>query len=198
MTANVPATGRPLGADLAARLGRTIQIGNDCKCLALSEANGGAGAGFATVFGLTLATGVGGGVCRHGRLVTGLNGLPGEVGHIGLPAHLVATRNLPVLACGCGRAGCYETLVSGPGMSRLARNLAAVEATPERIAAGAAGEAGMAAAFAVWLDLLAELLDTVQLTVDPDCVVLGHASRAWPGASRRRSRATACRMCGRR
>jgi len=174
VTANVPATGRPLGADLAARLGRTIQIGNDCKCFALSEANGGAGAGFATVFGLTLGTGVGGGVCRHGRLVTGLNGLPGEVGHIGLPAHLVATRNLPVLACGCGRAGCYETLVSGPGMSRLARHLAGVEATPERIAAGAAaGDAGMAAAFALWLDLLAELLDTVQLTVDPDCVVLG-------------------------
>ena len=106
--------------------------------------------------------------------MTGLNGLPGEVGHIGLPAHLVAARNLPVLACGCGRAGCYETLVSGPGMSRLARHLAGVEATPERIAAGAAaGEADMAAAFALWLDLLAELLDTVQLTVDPDCVVLG-------------------------
>jgi predicted NBD/HSP70 family sugar kinase/fructoselysine-6-P-deglycase FrlB-like protein len=174
LTANLAATGHTLAADLSARLGQEVPVGNDCKCFALSEANGGAGEGFSTVFGLILGTGIGGGVCRDGRLVMGYNGLPGEVGHIALPAQLIAAHGLPVLPCGCGRAGCYETLASGPGLERLARHLAGVEAAPARIAAGAAaGEADMAAVFAVWLDLLAELLHTVQLTVDPDCVVLG-------------------------
>lgn len=174
MTSNLPATGHRLGADLLARLGRQVAVENDCKCFALSEANGGAGAGFRTVFGLILGTGVGGGVCVNGRLVKGLNGLPGEVGHFGLPAERVQRYRLPLLACGCGRTGCYETYVSGPGLSRLAAHVTGQAASPEDIATGdARGDAAMREVLGIWFDLLSELIHTIQLTVDADCVVFG-------------------------
>ncbi|UVC09459.1 ROK family protein [Rhizobium sp. TH2] len=174
LTSNLAATGHPLSADLAARLGRPTPVENDCKCFALSEANGGAGAGYRTVFGLILGTGVGGGVCVDGRLQTGLNGLPGEVGHIGIPAALLERQALPLLRCGCGRTGCYETLVSGPGMTRIAEAVGERKVEPEAIAAGAlAQDPVLARVFDVWLSLLAELIHTVQLTIDADCVVLG-------------------------
>lgn len=174
MTSNVPATGRTLSADLSARIGRVIPVENDCKCFALSEANGGAGEGYRTVFGLILGTGVGGGVCVDGKLVVGRNGLPGEVGHFGLPAELVRRHDLPILACGCGRIGCYETLLSGPGMARIAKHLTGTEVDSAAIVArAAAGDAAMSKVLDIWFDILAELIHTIQLTVDADCVVIG-------------------------
>ncbi|MDZ4095424.1 MAG: ROK family protein [Paracoccaceae bacterium] len=173
-TANLPASGMPLRADLARRLGFAVSVENDCKCFALSEATGGAGAGFATVFGLILGTGCGGGVCHQGRLVTGLNGLPGEVGHIGLPIRRKALIDLPFLLCGCGRMACFETVVSGPGMQALARHLTGTDISPEQIVARAASDDdAMRGVYDTWLDILCELLHTIQLTVDPDCIVLG-------------------------
>ena len=95
-------------------------MGNDTKCFALSEANGGAGEDAETMLGLILGTGVGAGVTYRGRLVQGYNDLPGEVGHLGIPGRFVAEWTLPILLCGCGRLGCYETLLAGPGLTRLA------------------------------------------------------------------------------
>ena len=174
LTSNLPATGRPLREDLLARLGRRVAMANDCKCFALSEANGGAGQGAETTLGLILGTGVGGGVTRRGRLVLGYNDLPGELGHIGIPGRLVVEWGLPILPCGCGRAGCYETLVSGPGLVRLARRHGAPERSPADIARLAGtGDPPMAAAMREWLTLLAQLIHTAQCTIDMECVVLG-------------------------
>lgn len=174
MTSNVPATGHTLSADLSARIGRSIPVENDCKCFALSEANGGAGEGYRTVFGLILGTGVGGGVCVDGKLVVGHNGLPGEVGHFGLPAELVQRHGLPVLACGCGRTGCYETLLSGPGMARIAKHVTGADVDSAAIVArAAAGDAAMGKVLDIWFDILGELVHTIQLTIDADCVVIG-------------------------
>ena len=173
-TANLPAHDMPLRDDLARRAGFAVPMMNDCKCFALSEANGGAGAGFDTVFGLILGTGCGGGVCHHGRLVTGRNALPGEVGHIGIPAHHPALRDLPALVCGCGRIGCFETLVSGPGMQALSLHLTGTARSPQNIAMGASdGDPGMRLVYDTWLDVLCELVHMIQLTIDPDCIVLG-------------------------
>jgi predicted NBD/HSP70 family sugar kinase len=172
LTANLPATGMPLRDDLSRRVGFAVAVENDCKCFALSEANGGAGAGYETVFGLILGTGCGGGVCRGGRLVTGANGLPGEIGHIGAP--LATGFDLPLVRCGCGRIGCYETLISGPGMTALARHQTGVEWRPEQIvAAAAAGDPAMQRVFETWIAVLCELLNLIQVTIDPDCIVLG-------------------------
>jgi len=174
LTSNLPATGRPLREDLVARLGRTVAMANDCKCFALSEANGGAGQDCETTLGLILGTGVGGGVTHRGRLVLGYNDLPGELGHLGIPGRLVAQSGLPILPCGCGRVGCYETLLSGPGLTRLAVRHDATVRSPAEIARLAqAGDAAMEAALQEWLTLLAELIHTAQCTIDMDCVVLG-------------------------
>ena len=174
LTSNLPATGRPLREDLVARLGRTVAMANDCKCFALSEANGGAGEGAETTLGLILGTGVGGGVAHRGRLVLGYNDLPGEIGHLGVPGHLVAAWGLPVLPCGCGRVGCYETLVSGPGLVRLAARHGITGRAPSEIARLAGeGDEESAAVMQEWVTLLAELIHAAQCTIDMDCVVLG-------------------------
>jgi predicted NBD/HSP70 family sugar kinase len=170
-TSNLPASGKTLRSDLETLSDQSIQIANDCKCFALSEANGGAGEGFETVFGLILGTGVGGGVCRNGMLIKGANGLPGEVGHFALPANLSAELNLPNLTCGCGQSGCYETLCSGPGLSRLCQHYTGKHLSPADIVSSS--DAKVQASFNTWAQLIAELLHTLRLTVDPDCIVLG-------------------------
>ena len=174
VTANLPAGGRTLATDIQSAAGGRIALVNDCKAFALSEANGGGGAGFDSVFGLILGTGLGGGFCRNGNLILGANGLTGEIGHYGLPAHLMAKLDLPILQCGCGRMGCFETLVSGTGLSRLARHLAGREASGEEIvAASSDGDADMARVLDVFVRLAAELIHAIQLHLDPECIVLG-------------------------
>jgi predicted NBD/HSP70 family sugar kinase len=174
LTSNLPSTGKPLRRELSQRLGLAVPMENDCKCFALSEANGGAGEGFETVFGLILGTGCGGGVCHRGRLVRGQNGLPGEVGHTGIPMAASSGRSLPSRLCKCGRHGCYETLVSGPGITALAKDLHGLDLAAEEIAARAAeDDASARDVLAVWADILCELLRSIQAMVDPDCVVLG-------------------------
>ena len=174
LTSNLPATGKPLRADLVARLNRSIAMANDTKCFALSEANGGAGEGAQTVLGLILGTGVGAGVVHRGRLVLAHNDLPGEIGHIGIPGAFTTRYRLPKLPCGCGRSGCYETLISGPGLVRLADHLGLKGQTPEQIAQAAhAGHEQAGSVLRLWISLLAELIYTAQCTIDMDCVVLG-------------------------
>jgi predicted NBD/HSP70 family sugar kinase len=174
LTANLPSMGKPLRQELSRLLGFDAPVENDCKCFAMSEANGGAGEGFETVFGLILGTGCGAGVRYRGQLVTGRNGLPGEVGHTGISVNVVAGRSLPVRACKCGRQGCYETLVSGPGMAALARALHGLDLSAEEIAERAADHDSRAKdVLTVWADVLCELLRNIQATVDPDCIVLG-------------------------
>ena len=182
LTSNLPATGRPLREDLVARLGRKVALENDCKCFALSEANGGAGEDADTVLGLILGTGVGGGVVHRGRLVLGHNDLPGEIGHLGIPGRFVEEWDIPVLRCGCGRLGCYETLVSGPGLVRLAARRDSSSRSPAEIAARAqAGDEAMMVTMREWVTLLAELIYTTQCTIDMDCVVLGGGLSRIPG-----------------
>ena len=174
MAANLPTDGRPLREDLRARAGGQVTIANDCQCFALSEANGGAADGIDRVFGLILGTGVGGGFCRLGSIDHGCNGIAGEVGHFGIPAHLAAKFDLPSLPCGCGRLACFETLISGPGMTRIGFARTAAYHEAEAICAGAdAKEPSMVEIRDIWLQLTAELLHTIQLFLDPDCIVIG-------------------------
>lgn len=172
VSANLAAHGHALARDLAARAGGTVVSANDCKCFTLSEARGGAADGYARVFGLILGTGLGGGVCQNGKLELGLNGLPGEIGHFGLPAHLVVAHSLPLITCGCGRVGCTETLISGTGLARLARALLGQERSAPEIAAQQ-DDPRNARVLGIWAELAAELIHTIQLHIDPDCIVLG-------------------------
>lgn len=178
LTANLAATGKPFPADIAAASGRAVTYVNDCRAQALSEAAFGAARGHAVALTLNLGTGLAGGIVVDGRLLEGPSGTGGEFGHFALPAHLMT--DLPLVRCGCGRMGCTETLIAGPGLSRIARHRTGRDLRAEEIVAGRI-EPALAEVWATWLGLTAELIHTLVMVVDPGCVVLaGGLSRA-PG-----------------
>src|SRR5699024_7700177 len=106
---------RGLDRDLALRLGRPVRLANDADCFALAEARAGAGRGAASVFGVILGTGIGGGIVTGGQLMTGANAIAGEWGHNALPRPRAG--EAPGPACWCGRNGCIEAWCSGPGLA---------------------------------------------------------------------------------
>ncbi len=164
--------GKPLDRDLSRALGREVRMANDANCFALSEATDGAGAGAATVFGVILGTGTGGGIVVDGRILTGPNAVAGEWGHNPLPWPEGPERPGP--PCYCGRSGCLETFLSGPGLSRDYRLSGEEERTAEEIAALAlAGDALARAALDRHSDRLARGLASVINLLDPDVIVLG-------------------------
>ena len=164
--------GRPLQHDLQALLGRELRLANDANCLALSEAVDGAGAGAAVVFGVILGTGVGGGIAVGGRVLEGANGIAGEWGHNPLP--LPAGDDLPLPPCYCGRAGCIETYLSGPGLAQDHRRMGGAVRVPEAIvSAAAAGDVACEASLQRYAARLARALATVINLLDPEVIVLG-------------------------
>lgn len=182
ITSNIDAKGRGLRRDLAAIPGLRPVFENDCNCFALSEALFGAGRGYRTVVGVILGTGIGGGVVVDGRLQTGARGAVGEFGHIGIAAALAGKHRLPLVACGCGRTGCYETIASGRGLPRLCESLTGVRASGQAVAAAASrGDAAMQGVLDVWAEIVAELIAVIQCVADPDCIVLGGGLSQIPG-----------------
>ena len=171
LTANLPATGRPFPADIAKGAGRTVTYVNDCRALALSEALFGAGQGHHTVMSLILGTGIGGGIAVGGQLLQGPTAMSGEFGHTSAAASVVADHGLPIFECGCGRRGCIETYLAGPGLSRLARHLTGQTVTPADIAARRHDD--MAQVWLVWCAFAGEFIHSLTLTADPDVIVLG-------------------------
>jgi fructokinase len=164
--------GQPLHQDLEARLGRPIRLENDANCLALSEATDGAGAGAPTLFAAILGTGVGGGIVAHGRLLTGINRIAGEWGHSPLPQP--EAQDLPSPACYCGRLGCIETYLSGPGLAadHARRQGGTLDAAAIGLAA-AAGDPACEASLRRYEARLARALAGVINLLDPDVIVLG-------------------------
>jgi len=122
--------GKPLAKDLEAALGRPVRLENDANCFALSEASDGAGKGAAVVFGVILGTGVGGGIVVDGKVIRGVNAIAGEWGHNPLPAPTAA--DLPHPHCYCGRKGCIETYLSGPGLSNDHERVTGERVAPEQ------------------------------------------------------------------
>jgi fructokinase len=164
--------GQQFDRDLSAGLGRPVRLQNDANCLAVSEATDGAGKGEHVVFAVIVGTGVGGGIAVDGVPLTGLNAIAGEWGHNPLPWPTVA--ELPGPDCYCGKQGCVETWLSGPGMATDH-----LRATGQRLAAaeiGKAAEAGNVeaqATLARWRERLARSLAVVINILDPDVVVIG-------------------------
>jgi fructokinase len=166
--------GRPLGGDLERRLGRPVRLANDANCFALSEATDGAAAGARVVFGVILGTGCGGGIVLDGRVWTGPNAIAGEWGHNALPWPSSAGGELPGPPCYCGKHGCVETFVSGPGLVRDFRAAGGVADGGDEVAAlAAAGDARAEAALERYEGRLARALAGVINLLDPDVIVLG-------------------------
>jgi len=157
--------GKPLKPDLEAALGREVKIENDANCFALSEATDGAGKGAAVVFGVILGTGVGGGIVIDGKVVSGVNAIAGEWGHNPLP--LPDESDLPLPACYCGRSGCIETYLSGPGLARDYERRTGERRSPEEIVS--LGDQSLEK----YAERLARSLAGVINVLDPDVIVLG-------------------------
>ena len=164
--------GKPLKQDLERALGREVRVANDANCFALSEARDGAARGAAVVFGVILGTGVGGGVVVHGHALEGANAIGGEWGHNPLPWPEDAERPGP--PCFCGRRGCIETFLSGPGLARDHAAHAGETLASEEIVQRASGlDVAAQESLARYEGRLARALATVINVIDPDVVVLG-------------------------
>jgi fructokinase len=164
--------GMPLKEDLERRLARPVRLANDANCFALSEAVDGAARDAHVVFGVILGTGVGGGVVVQRRAIVGANAIAGEWGHNPLPSPEPDDHPLPL--CYCGRRGCIETFLSGPGLSADHAHVTGERLTPTEVAAhAAAGDAACEATLVRYERRLARAIAGVINTLDPDVIVLG-------------------------
>lgn len=169
---SVHLNGQPIVQDLEALLQRKLRISNDANCFALSEATDGAAAGAAVVFGVILGTGTGAGIVVNGHVLTGANGIAGEWGHNPLPWPEGA--ELPGPACYCGRHGCIETFLSGPGMSGDHQRVSGEKLDAATIVARAAsGDATCDLTLQRYENRLVRSLAHVINILDPDVIVLG-------------------------
>jgi fructokinase len=164
--------GKPAYEDLSALLRRDIRIANDANCFALSEATDGAAAGAEVVFGVIVGTGTGAGIVVRGHALCGPNAIAGEWGHNPLPWPRADEQ--PGADCYCGKSGCIETWLSGPGMSRdyLEAGGQAVEAEQIVKRAGS-GERLAKSCLQNYEDRMARSLAHVINILDPDVIVLG-------------------------
>jgi fructokinase len=165
--------GQPFQEDLETALSRPVRMANDANCLAVSEATDGAAAGQRIVFAVILGTGTGGGVVVDGRLNVGANAIGGEWGHNSLP--WPTSDEMPGPPCYCGRTGCIETFLSGPGLAAdYARSNGGTRVASEVVVTRAsAGEDAAIACLERWEDRLARGLASVINVLDPDVIVVG-------------------------
>jgi len=164
--------GKPLYQDLQRVLQRNVRIANDANCFALSEATDGAAATAEVVFGVIVGTGTGAGIVVKGHILQGPNAIAGEWGHNPLPWPQDHERPGPL--CYCGKTGCIETWLSGPGMSRDYSNLSGAERDASEIVERAeAGDTLAETCLQRYEDRMARALAHVINILDPDVIVLG-------------------------
>jgi fructokinase len=158
--------GMPVKTDLENRLARTVRIANDANCFALSEAIDGAGKDGSAVFGVIMGTGVGGGIVLHRQLHEGLQHIAGEWGH-----NVLEPDGPP---CYCGKNGCIETFLSGPGLVHAYRQAGGSDDDTKTIAAKAAsGDRRAEDVMRQYLDRFGRALSVVVNILDPDVIILG-------------------------
>ena len=163
--------GRDFKSDLHLQLKRPITLENDANCFALSEAKGGAGKGFSHVFAVILGTGVGGGVVINHQLLVGANAICGEWGHNPLPWQ--SEDDLPLQTCYCGKLGCIETFLSGPGMAKQNDLQFGLTLNSRQVFEQIHTQPKAQQAYDMYLERLAKSLASVINVLDPEIIVLG-------------------------
>ena len=171
----------PLAEEMRRRHGVSVRIDNDANAAALAEAKWGAGRGYRNVFYATIGTGIGTGIVFDGKIYHGKTGAAGEGGHVGIDI------NGP--RCNCGKRGCIETLASGTGIARRARQKLATfpNSLMLELAGGdaqavnshtvakayAKGDEAAREVLRETLDMLAYWLGTIIDLLEPDVIVVG-------------------------
>ena len=170
--------GSPIKAELEAKFGLPTTVANDANCMTLGEVWVGAAQGCTDVIGVTLGTGVGGGVIVNGKVIDGTHGAGGEIGHITVNRHETAT-------CGCGKHGCLEQYSSATGVVRCMKKL--LDENPDTpctlrgtdfaakdvFDAARAGDALAAREVDEMTDTLGMALASIASTTDPEMFMVG-------------------------
>ena len=168
--------------DIPKQLGRLtglpVQAGNDASVAALGECWMGSGRGCRSMVLATLGTGVGGGIVVDGKVVHGVRGAAGEIGHMVLNRH-------ETQRCNCGKYGCVEQYCSATGIVRLAKQFLDQVETPSALRcaenltckeifdAGAAGDQVALEILEQVYAYMGEFLANICMVTDPEMVVLG-------------------------
>ena len=170
--------GSPIKAELEAKFGLPTTVANDANCMTLGEVWVGGAKGYTDVIGVTLGTGVGGGVIVNGKVIDGTHGAGGEIGHITVDRHETA-------ACGCGKHGCLEQYSSATGVVRCMKKL--LDENPDTpctlrgtdfaakdvFDAARAGDALAAREVDEMTDTLGMALASIASTTDPEMFMVG-------------------------
>ncbi len=166
--------GQPLKKDLESLLKRDIRIENDANCFVVSEATDGAAKNAEIVFGVIIGTGTGGGIFIRGQSIIGANAIAGEWGHNPLP--WPSSNELPGRNCYCGKQGCIETWLSGPGFEKdhqLINKLTHPILAKEIVLLAKSGDETAQASLQRYEKRLAKSLASIINIIDPDVIVLG-------------------------
>ena len=159
--------GSPIKEQLEAKFHRPVTVANDANCMCLGEVWVGGAKGYTDVIGVTLGTGVGGGILTGGRLLEGSRGLGGELGHY-------RTHALDGVPCTCGAVGCWERYAATTALVRAAK-----EKNPDWkdgraiFAAAEAGDETVLALLDAWIDEIAQGLAGMVHIFNPQLILIG-------------------------
>ena len=159
--------GSPIKAALEQDFGLPVTVANDANCMTLGEVWVGGAQGYTDVIGVTLGTGVGGGILTGGRLLEGARGLGGELGHY-------RTHALDGVPCTCGATGCWERYAATTALVRAAKKKNPAWTDGRAIfAAAEAGNPEVLALLDAWTDEIAQGLAGMVHIFNPQLILIG-------------------------
>ena len=157
----------PIQAELERLFGLPVTVANDANCMTLGEVWVGGAKGYTDVIGVTLGTGVGGGILTGGRLLEGARGLGGELGHY-------RTHALDGVPCTCGATGCWERYAATTALVRAAQEKDPAWKDGRAIfAAAEAGNETVLALLDAWTDEIAQGLAGMVHIFNPQLILIG-------------------------
>ncbi len=159
--------GAPIRDRLTEDFGLPVTVANDANCMCLGEVWVGAARGCTDVIGITIGTGIGGGILTGGRLLEGARGLGGEMGHY-------RTHALDGVPCTCGARGCWERYASTTALVRAAQAMDPELRDGRAIfAAARAGRCDVLNLLDRWMDEIAQGLAGMVHIFNPQRILVG-------------------------
>lgn len=160
--------GQPMKADIERALGIPVKMANDANCFAYAEALMGAGKEYPdaeVVFGVIMGTGVGGGIVINKQIINGRHGIGGEWGH-----NILEENGVP---CYCGKSGCVEKVISGPGLESYYEKLSGKKLSLKEIVENQTSDPNAAATMERLVENYGKALSVITNILDPDLIIIG-------------------------